>query len=229
MNPSDTERIVFMNRREFSMHTLGAAGLAGLGVTLPGLVQAQGPVEGTNYVKLAQPAPVSAPAGKIEVVEFFWYGCPHCHHFEPYLAAWAAKQPADVAFRRVPVAFRENPFGAHQRLYFAIEALGLIPSLHAKVFNAMHGEGLKLDKPEAIGDFVAKQGVDRARFMSAYDSFAVQTKARQARTLTDAYKIDGVPAIGVAGQYYTSVSLNATPERALATTDHLIALARKGR
>lgn len=218
-----------MNRREFSMHTLGAAGLAGLGVTLPGLVQAQGPVEGTNYVKLAQPAPVSAPAGKIEVVEFFWYGCPHCHHFEPYLAAWAAKQPVDVAFRRVPVAFRENPFGAHQRLYFAIEALGLIPSLHAKVFNAMHGEGLKLDKPEAIGDFVAKQGVDRARFMSVYDSFAVQTKARQARTLTDAYKIDGVPAIGVAGQYYTSVSLNATPERALATTDHLIALARKGR
>ena len=98
-----------MNRREFSIHTLGAVGLS---AGLPGLALAQGgPVEGTHYVRLPQAAPVSAPAGKVEVVEFFWYGCNHCYNFEPSLGAWADKLPADVVFRRVPVAFRENPFG----------------------------------------------------------------------------------------------------------------------
>ena len=217
-----------MNRREFSKQT---AALAGLGLAT-GLApwqsaHAQTPVEGTNFVKLSQRAPVSAPAGKIEVVEFFWYGCPHCFHFEPSLAAWAGKLPADVSFRRVPVAFRENPFAAHQRLYFAIEALGLIPQLHAKVFHAIHEEQLKLDKPELIGDWVAKQGVDKTKFLAMYNSFALQTKSSQARSLMDAYKIDGVPAIGVAGRYFTSVSLNGTPDKALATTDYLIGLARK--
>lgn len=216
-----------MNRRDFSIQTLGGLGLA---LGLPSVVSAQGgPIEGTHYVKLSQRAPTSAPAGKIEVVEFFWYGCPHCNHFEPYLAAWAAKLPADVAFRRVPVAFRENPFGVHQRLYYALETLGLLPALHAKVFHAMHEEGLKLDKPELVADFIAKQGVDKAKFMGVFDSFAVQTKCRQARSLTDAYKIDGVPTVGIGGQFYTSVGLNGTPEKTLATTDALINKLRKGK
>lgn len=220
-----------MNRREFSIQTLGAVGLGMSANLLPNLALAQGgePVEGTHYVKLSQAAPNSAPAGKIEVVEFFWYGCPHCKHFEPYLAAWAAKLPADVVFRRVPVAFRETPFGIHQRLYYALEAMGLLPTLHAKVFHALHEEGLKLDKPELIGDFVAKQGVDKAKFLGVMESFGVQTKCRQARTLADAYKIDGVPTVGIAGQYYTSVGLNGTPEKALATTDALINKVRKAR
>jgi thiol:disulfide interchange protein DsbA len=216
-----------MNRREFSIQSLSALGL-GLGAGLPSLAHAQGdPVEGTHYVKLQQPAPTSGPAGKLEVVEFFWYGCPHCNHFEPSLAAWAAKAPADVYFHRVPVAFRENPFGVHQRLYYTVEALGLIPALHAKIFHAIHEEGLKLDKPELIGDFVAKQGVDKAKFMATFESFGVQTKCKQARSLSEAYKIDGVPTLGVAGQFYTSVSLNGTPEKTLATLDALIAKARK--
>lgn len=219
-----------MNRREFSIQTLSAVGL-GLSAGLPSLAHAQGgePVEGTHYVKLSQAAPTAAPTGKIEVVEFFWYGCPHCNHFEPFLAAWAAKLPADVAFRRVPVAFREVPFAAHQRLYYAVEALGLVPALHAKIFHAIHEEGLKLDKPELMADFLGKQGVDKAKFLSVYDSFAVQTKCRQARTLADAYKIDGVPALGIAGLFYTSVGLNGTPEKALATTDALINKVRKGK
>jgi protein dithiol oxidoreductase (disulfide-forming) len=220
-----------MNRREFSIQTLGAVGLGMSANLLPGLALAQGgePVEGTHYVKLSQAAPTSAPAGKVEVVEFFWYGCPHCNHFEPYLAAWAAKLPADVVFRRVPVAFRETPFGIHQRLFYALEAMGLLPTLHAKVFHAIHEEGLKLDKPELIGDFIAKQGVDKAKFLAVMDSFGVQTKCRQARTLADAYKIDGVPTVGIAGLYYTSVGLNGTPEKALATTDALINKVRKAR
>ena len=222
-----------MNRREFSKQVSALGVASGLGVTATlvpaGVAHAANPVEGTNYVKLSQAAPVAAPAGKVEVVEFFWYGCPHCAQFEPYLVAWAAKLPSDVAFRRVPVAFRENPFGMHQRLYYAIEALGLVPTLHAKVFHAMHTEQLRLDKPELIADWVAKQGVDKDKFMAMFNSFGMQGKAKQARTLSDAYKIDGVPAIGVAGRYYTSVSLNGTPDKALATTDFLIAQARKAR
>ena len=217
-----------MNRREFSTQALGIAGLT----LAPGawsVAQAQGasPIEGTNYVKLSQNAPVSAPAGKVEVVEFFWYGCTHCNHFEPYLAAWVAKLPADVAFRRVPVVFREVPFVVHQQLYFAIEALGLIPTLHAKVFHAIHVEQQKLDNPELISAFVTKNGVDAVKFMAMYNSFAVQTKARQARGLMEAYKLDGVPTLGIAGQYTTSVSLNATPEKTLVVADFLIAKARK--
>lgn len=217
-----------MNRREFSSQSLCAIGALGVAAGLPLSARAQGgPIEGTNYLKLAQAAPTSAPAGKVEVLEFFWYGCPHCYHFEPDLAAWAAKLPPDVAFRRVPVALRPNPGEIHQRLFYALEGMGLLPTLHAKVFRALHEERLTLDKPELIGDFVAKQGVDKAKFLAMLDSFAVQTKARQARTLIDAYRLDGVPAIGVGGVYYTSISLNGSAAATLATTDALIQKLRK--
>jgi len=219
-----------MNRREFSKHAtlVGAAGLV-LGASP--LAQAQGgaPVEGTNYVRLSQRAPVSAPAGKIEVVEFFWYGCPHCHHFDPALSAWAAKLPADVAFRRVPVAFRENPFVTHQKLFYSMEAMGLLPSLHAKVFNAIHEQQLKLDTLDAITDYLAKQGVDKDKFVAMFNSFGMQNKVKAARALAEAYRIDGVPTMGIQGQYFTSISLNGSPDKTLATVNFLIDQVRKGK
>jgi thiol:disulfide interchange protein DsbA len=219
-----------MNRREFSSQALGVAGLTlAPAMWTSAQAQAAAPIEGTNYIKLSQNAPVSTPAGKVEVVEFFWYGCPHCFHFEPFLAAWVAKLPPDVVFKRVPVVFREVPFVAHQQLYYAIEALGLIPQLHAKVFHAIHVEQQKLDTPEAISAFAAKNGVDATKFMGVYNSFAVQSKTRQARSLMEAYKLDGVPTLGIAGQFTTSVSLNATPEKTLAVADFLIGKARKGK
>lgn len=218
-----------MNRREFAQTAAALSACAATPLIVPHALAAVGdPAEGTNYVKLSQPAPVSAPSGKVEVVEFFWYGCPHCHHFEPSLLPWIAKLPADVAFKRVPVAFRENPFGLHQRLYYALEGMGLLPTIHAKVFHAMHVEKLKLDTIESITDFVVRQGVDKAKFLAMFNAFAMQTKIKQARALADAYKIDGVPALGVAGRYFTSVAMNGTPEKALATANFLIAQSRKG-
>ena len=215
-----------MNRREFSSLVV----LAGAGVaagTLAPLAHAQAkPVEGQHYVRLSQPLPV--PAGKIEVIEFFWYGCPHCNAFEPALDAWQKKLPADVAFRRVPVAFREEPYGPHQRIFFALDAMGLIPTMHRKVFYAIHGERQRLDKPADIAAFMAKNGVDSAKFLEIYNSFSIQTKARQAKQLAEAYKIDGVPAIGVAGRYYTSGSLAGTTEASLGVADFLIDKVRKG-
>ncbi len=220
---------VLMNRREFAARTSGAACLAAAGgLWLPGSALAQaGPVEGKDYVRLQQRQPTQDPK-KIEVVEFFWYGCSHCYTFEPALDAWAKKLPADVNFRRMPVAFRELPFVLHQKLYFALESMGLVDSLHRKVFSAMHVEKQKLDTPEAIGDWAAKNGVDRAKFLDALNSFSVQAKAKQAAALSAGYKIDGTPALGINGSFYTSGSLAGSPERALAVTDFLLAQSRKG-
>ncbi len=216
-----------MKRRAFSNQLLGL-GLGGGLLPLTGVAQAQGAaaVEGKQYVRLNPPLLVPA-TGKIEVLEFFWYGCPHCNAFEPMLEAWVKKLPDDVAFRRVPVAFREEPFVAHQKIYYALEALGLVSTLHRKVFFAIHVEREKLDKIADITAFMGKNGVDTAKFTEVFNSFSVNTKTAQARKLAEAYRIDGVPALGVAGRFWTSGTLASTPERSLAVTDELIKLSRK--
>ena len=211
-----------MKRRDFSSTLFGAA-LAGS--AMPSLAQGA-PTEGKDYVRLAQPQPV--PPGKIEVIEFFWYGCPHCHAFEPALDAWSKKLPADVVFRRVPVAFREEPFAAHQKIYYTLDALGQVDALHRKVFHAIHNQRQRLDKQADIAAFVTANGGDAARFNELYTSFAIQTKTMQARKLADAYKIDGVPSIGIHGRYFTSPTMAGSPERALAVADYLIQHTRRG-
>ena len=215
-----------MNRREFSVRVLCSLGLAGM----VRLAQAESgdPVEGTNFNRLSQAQPVTAGPGKIEVVEFFWYGCPHCNHLEPTLEAWVAKLPTNVVFRRVPVILHEHPGAIHQQLFYAIETMGLPASLHGKVFNAIHNEHNMLDTPEAIQAFMGAQGVDGNRFMAVFNSFAVQTKCRQGRATVDAYRIEGVPTLAVGGKYTTSVALNGTSEKTLQTVDYLINRVRKG-
>ena len=215
-----------MKRREFAAQLLVAtAGTAAL--TQATFSQAQGtPVEGKQYVRLSQPLP-SAAGGKIEVVEFFWYGCPHCNDFEPMLDAWAKKVPADVLFRRVPVAFRDEPFGSHQRIFYALEAMGQVEAMHRKVFYAIHNDRARLDKPADISAFMAKNGLDGAKFLDLFNSFSVQTKARQAKQLSESYKIDGVPALGIQGRFYTSGSLAGSNDQALAVTEFLVQQIRK--
>lgn len=215
-----------MKRRDFSV-VCGAA-LAGSAVA-PGLAlaQAKPPVAGTDYMVLDKRASVEAPAGKIEVVEFFWYGCPHCSIFEPTLAAWQKKLPADVSFRRAPVVFREEPFTTHQKLYYSLEAMDLVDAMQRKVFHAIQVDQAKLDKLPDILTFMAKNGVDTAKFTDAFNSFSVQTKARQAKQLAEAYRIDGVPTLGIHGRYYTSPSLAGSPEKALSVADYLIQRSRK--
>jgi protein dithiol oxidoreductase (disulfide-forming) len=210
-----------MNRREFSTTLLGTT-------ALPGMAWAQGgPIEGKQYVRLTQPVPTSAPPGKLEVIEFFWYGCPHCNAFEPALEVWIKQLPADVMFHRVPVAFSAEPFVAHQRIFYALESLGLVGAMHRKVFYAIHNDRMRLDKPAEISAFMAKNGVDVAKFMEAYDSFGTGTKLRQANQLVDGYKIDGVPALGIHGRFYTSGTLAGTNEKALVVTDLLLQRLRK--
>jgi len=216
-----------MNRREFSAGAACVLATAALG--LPHLAWAQKkPEDGTDYRLLEKRVAVEAPAGKIEVVEFFWYSCPHCNAFEPRLEAWSKKLPADVVLRRVPVAFRDD-FVPQQRLFYALEAMGKLPQLHAKVFHAIHTEKQRIDQEATILAWVAKNGVDQAKFQESYNSFSVSTKARRAAQLQDAYKVEGVPALGIAGRYYTDGTMAGNMDRALQVTDFLVADARKSK
>ena len=217
-----------MKRRDFSNGLLGTCTLGAMGTLGAAQAQAQAgaPIEGTHYVRLGQPVATTAP-GKIEVMEFFWYGCPHCHAFEPTLNAWVRALPADVAFRRVPVAFSKEPFVAHQRIFYALESTGQLAAMHAKVFSAIHNDRQRLDQPAEILAFMVKNGVDAAQFSTAYDSFSVQAKVSQATQLAAAYKIDGVPALGVNGRYYTSGSLAGSNQSALTVVDFLVGRLRK--
>ena len=218
-----------MQRREFSISAaaLAAAATAGLG-TLPALAQAQAkPFQsGTDYLTLDKPAATEAPAGQIEVVEFFWYNCPHCNAFEPAFDAWAKRQAKDVAVRRVPIAFRPD-FEPQQRLYYVLEAMGKVEEMHKKVFYAIHVEKQPLATAEQITAWVDKQGIPKAKFTELYNSFSVATKARKATQLQDAYALDGVPALGINGRYFTSGTQAKTLERALQVTDALIVQSRQ--
>ena len=213
-----------MQRREFSMSAATLAATVGLPIT-SALAQGQPFREGVDYLTLDKPAPTEAAAGKIEVVEFFWYSCPHCNRFEPQFEEWAKEMPKDVVVRRAPIAFRPD-FEPQQRLYFALEGLNKVKELHKKVFYAIHVEKQALNSLPLIADWVEKQGVDKAKFTEMYNSFPVATKTRKATLLQDAYKVDGVPALGVAGRYYTSGSLAQTMERALVVADQLVGLVR---
>lgn len=214
-----------LKRRDFC----AAATLAGAALTTtPLLAQAKVPQAGADYAKLRKPAPVDAPAGKIEVIEFFWYSCPHCNAFEPVLNSWAQRLPKDVAFKRVPVAFQDS-YLPQQRLFYALEAMDLTTKLHDRVFAAIHVERQDLSKQAAITDWMAKQGVDKALFTSHFNSFTTVAKARRASQLMDAYQVEGVPALGVAGRFYTDGAMTKAMDRALQVVDFLVAEVRAGR
>ena len=216
-----------MKRRDFSV-VCGAA-LAGSAVAPRlALAQAKPPVAGTDYMVLEKRASVEAPAGKIEVVEFFWYSCPHCNAFEPTLNAWVKGVGKDVSVRRVPVAFRDD-FVPQQRLFYALEAMGLLDKLHGQVFAAIHVEKQKLARGDEIGDWVGKKGVDKTKFMEQYNSFSISTKATRGAQLQNAYRVEGVPALGVAGRFYTDGSLARSMERALQVVEFLTGEVRSGR
>ncbi|AGX86902.1 thiol:disulfide interchange protein DsbA/DsbL [Candidatus Symbiobacter mobilis] len=184
------------------------------------------PIEGVHYVRIDPPAPVGIAAPTIEVVEFFSYGCTHCFALDPTVSQWARTLPSDVRFVRVPVAFRDD-FVPQQRLYYALESLGLLDSLHEKVFAAIHRERLALARGTAIESWVAAQGVDAQVFAKHFHSFDVATRASQAYQLQMAYRVEGVPSLGVAGRFYTDGQLARSNVRMLRVADFLIAQTRR--
>ena len=216
-----------MNRRDFSAQVI-LAGLGASALSIPRLASAQGaaPVEGTQFTRIEPAVPPQVP-GKIEVLEFFSYACPHCNAFEPSLEAWVKKLPADVAFQRVPVPFLMNAEN-FQRTYYALQTMGQLDAVQRKMFAAVHVERARLDKPADIAALMAKNGIDAAKFLDVFNSFSVANSVSKAKKLTAAYRIDGVPTLAIQGRYLTSPSQAGGLEGALAVADYLIQRARKG-
>jgi thiol:disulfide interchange protein DsbA len=216
-----------MNTLSKSKRTLLSAAALGLAISFSGLSGAQSPKieEGFDYRILPTPQPLESK-GKVEVIEFFWYGCPHCYDFEPELNAWLKRQPKDVIFRKVPVAFRDD-FMPHSQLFYALEAMGKGDALNDKVMYAMHKENKRLMTENEIADWAASQGIDRNIFLATYRSFAVVSKARAARQMADAYRIDGVPTVVMQGRYVTSPSIAGTKAKAISVMEHLEQKIRK--
>jgi len=180
--------------------------------------------EGEEF-KLIAPQPTEA-VGKIEVTEFFWYGCPHCHELEPVLNRWVTTLPKDVAFRRVPAIFLDARWAPAARLYYTLEALGEENRLRSALFDAIHVQRLNHTSEAEVGEWLAKQGVERGKFAAAYHSAAVQAKINRAQELTQAHAVRGVPAIVVGGKYFTSSGMVDSNAALPAILDELIAKVR---
>jgi len=191
----------------------------------PWVAHGHGTHDGSPYTTLSPPQPVEQP-DRIEVLEFFWYGCPHCHRFEPLLEAWLSRQAPDVAFRRVPAVFNAR-WARDAVLFYALDAQGLLPRLHRLLFDGIHRAGLRTDDPAALARWLHTQGVDPRRNEEVQKSFGVQSRARRAEQLSKAYGIEGVPTMAVHGRHTVSVEQGGGFEGLLATTDKLVGEARK--
>lgn len=167
-----------------------------------------GPREGSNYTVVKPVQPTEAPAGKVEVIEFFGYWCPHCNEFEPTLTDWAKRNDAKVVMNYVPVptGFRAN-LSNLQKLYYTLDAMGKERELRRKVFSSIHeSKTLAYDaEPPAIADWAEKQGLDKKKFVDTFNSFSVQSKVNRANQLAAAYAITGVPTLGIGGRYALTV------------------------
>ena len=195
------------------------------GASLFGVAAQAEPIEaGKQYVELSSAVPVSKP-GKIEVVELFWYGCPHCYHFEPTINPWIAKLPDDVNFVRVPAMFG-GVWDLHGQMFITLQTMGVEAKVHSAVFEAIQKDGKKLATPEEMAEFLATQGVDKDAFLKTYNSFGVKGQVANAKRLGMAYQISGVPALIVNGKYRFDIGSSGGAEQALDVADQLIAKER---
>jgi thiol:disulfide interchange protein DsbA len=220
-------------RRRCCIALLGLA--AASAVSLSGAAAAE-PQDGADYLTLPSILPTDA-GRKVEVIEFFAYYCPHCYAFEPVLQAWVKRQGDNIVFKRVHISGGAN-VAPQQRLFFTLEAMGLLEQYHDKVFNAMHVERLRLNSDEQVFDWIARNGIDRARFIDTYRSFGIQQRLRRTDAMMDAYHVDRWPLVAIGGRYLTSPSHAGArakgasteaeqQEMALRVMDYLVAKAKQ--
>jgi protein dithiol oxidoreductase (disulfide-forming) len=188
-------------------------------------------VEGRDYRTLKPPQPTSSPPGKIELTEFFSYGCPHCNDFYPLITAWLAKQPKDISFRRVPVGFGRPQWVNLARAYYALLATGDLDRLDGALFHAIHEQHLELYDLETLAAWVGKHGGDADKFTNAYTSFGVNNQTVQADQMAEDYQVTGIPTLAVGGRYVVLGAEQAADEHAaflelLKTADKVVAMAR---
>jgi thiol:disulfide interchange protein DsbA len=177
------------------------------------------------YTELKPPLQAEAD-GKIEVVEFFWYGCIHCYNLEPMVEKWEKTLPKDVVFHRVPAVFNDR-WAIDAAIFYTFEAMGLLDKLHRPFFDAIHRDRLRSDNQQAVFDWLQRQGVDPKKFDATMKSFGVQSKTKRASQLTGAYKIDGTPAMAVNGRYTVSTEQGRTQDGLFETVNYLADVERK--
>ena len=175
---------------------------------------------GFEYRNIKQ-QPVSDPY-KIEVIEFFWYGCPHCFHFEPDLNRWLADKPPNVDFIQVPAPLNKS-WELHTKAFYALELMGMQKKLHQKIFEAIHLKKMRLFDEKSLTDFLVKQGVDQETFEKNMKSFTVSGKLNKARKMMKDYEVKGVPQIAINGKYITSGSMAGSYSNMIKVIDFLIA------
>ncbi|WIM05018.1 MAG: thiol:disulfide interchange protein DsbA/DsbL [Candidatus Nitricoxidivorans perseverans] len=201
--------------------------------SLSGLAGAAELKEGQHYTTFNPPRSTEA-RDKIEVTEFFWYGCAHCFNFDPILHKWLKKLPADIAFRRVPAIFpgkngAPGNWAPGAKLYYALEAMGLLEKLHGEVFDAMHIDRINLQDEKVLREWLGRKGVDAQKFFDTWNSFAIQGKVQRAQQLTLQHGLTGVPAMVVDGKYMPASGGAGSHEEITAILDQLIEKARKDR
>jgi thiol:disulfide interchange protein DsbA len=182
--------------------------------------QAQNYVEGKNYTRLAKDQTTQG-GNKIEVLEFFWYGCPHCFRFEPSIEQWKKTKPANVHFTRVPAPLNPS-WMPHTKAYYALEIMGKGEQYHSALFNAIHVARTRLIDMASITQFLVSQGVDEKAFTASVNSFAVEMRARQALQLARSYRLNGVPMMAVNGKYTISVQQAGGYKQMIKITNYLI-------
>lgn len=182
-------------------------------------------VEGKDYTVLATPQPTQ-DGNTIEVLEFFWYGCPHCDSLHPHLKTWLMNIPKDVSFRYVPATLRANWVSA-AKIFYTIEAIGKTDVLHDKVYDAVHRDKIDMNNESVLFDWVEKQGIDRKKFEDTYRSFSVQNQVARSTQLSRQYQLTGVPALVINGKYITSGKMGGTPQDTIRTLEALIEKIRK--
>lgn len=189
-----------MQRRVFTQALASSALVAP--VLWPQWANAQAALrEGSDFRRLGRTAPVDAPAGKIEVVEFFSYTCVHCYNFVPVFNNWKQTVAADVVIKRSPVGFNAS-FEPLQRLFYTLEAMGKLDTHHDRVFKSIHEDRQRLNNLDAMAQWAQRNGLDRNQFVQTFNSFGVAGKARRATQLQDAYEVEGTPSLGIAGRFY---------------------------
>lgn len=181
--------------------------------------------ERRQYTRLVHPVPIAVP-GKVEVIEFFGYWCPNCSDLEPALEEWVSKLPKTVNFRRIPVAW-QRAHEPYQKLFFALQELGVGAFIHSRVFHAVHDLGLRFESEANVRAFAVANSIDDAGLVDAMKGFSVASKVRMADQLWAAYQLDGVPALAINGRFLTSPALAGGQVKALKMADALIRIANR--
>jgi len=208
-----------------------AFGLALVAALFVPAAPAQGLQEGKQYQRLAQPVPVES-GKKIEVLEFFSYGCPHCADLDPELQAWSKKLPADVEFKRIPIDFGREQWANLAKIYYTFEAMGVEARMTPEAFSALHGRqgsAVRLDQEKVFFEWAVAKGLDRKKVEETYGSFGVSSKANRARQIAKAYNVQSVPMVVVDGKFATSPDKAGGHAATPVAVDQLIAKARSER